>query len=79
VGRVFLSGKAAPHDHGSAEETEIGFRDVNAVYLLRPVSSQVEAGTAKVICGHFLKDTGLFLPLVKHGDGSDGAVALGAR
>ena len=61
----------------SAEETEVRFRDVDAVNLLRPVARQVESGTAPVVSGNILKDAGLLFQRHKVGDGDAGAVALG--
>ena len=69
-------GEGAAQDDGRAEESEVGFADVDAVDLLGVVAGEVEAGTAEVVGRDVLKDAGLRLPVVEVGRRGGGAVAF---
>jgi hypothetical protein len=49
---------------------------VKAVYLLRTVAREVEAGAAEVVSGYILEDIGLLFPKMKLGDGGAGTLAV---
>ena len=77
VGGILLRREGAAEDDGRAEEAEVGFRDVDAVDLLRDGAGEVEAGTAEVVGGDVLEDFGLFAPEIELGRGSAGPGAVG--
>ena len=72
-----MRSEGAAQNDRCAEEAEVTLGDMNAVNLLRAVSGEVEAGTCKVVGGHFFEDARLLLPDMKLGNRANGIAAIG--